>query len=248
MGCDIHAYLEAVHTDDKGQRSGWCFAELTIDRDYALFGMLANVRWVNPLGFQPKGMPPRGELSHTVLDAYYERVDDEKAKQPTNQCDECEREKYITREAAMKYGRKILIGETREDGYKYDDLTPGCDWHSASYLNLEELMVVRNNYKNFVDPGSSMWRPLQPRENPEEALKKAKAWNRELIKMFPEDTGRRVKQRIALDFTGGLNLVTTIGGGKKLGLNSEIEAIIGAMKGINRKPNTEARLVFWFDN
>lgn len=72
MGCDIHSFAE-IRTDDRWQRVGDVFpswaggetAEPFDDRQYGLFGFLANVRNYShsPVIAEPRGLPEDVELT-----------------------------------------------------------------------------------------------------------------------------------------------------------------------------------------
>ena len=68
MGCDIHAYIESVYSGQDGAPDlVACVAVLDIDRDYCLFGALADVRnrCAVKCPYPPKGLPVT-ELSYQV--------------------------------------------------------------------------------------------------------------------------------------------------------------------------------------
>lgn len=72
MGCDIHAFVEATDAGG-GFRQ---VADVDIDRDYRLFGIMADVRTregVTPL-FEPRGLPEG--VSYGVADEHAEWVAD----------------------------------------------------------------------------------------------------------------------------------------------------------------------------
>lgn len=54
MGCDIHAFLE--YRREGGGWRGWG-GQFRLDRNYAVFGMLAQVRCTPVDGYQPRGRP-----------------------------------------------------------------------------------------------------------------------------------------------------------------------------------------------
>lgn len=53
MGCDIHAFVESREFSDD---SYWYQAEISLSRNYRMFGLLAGVRGNDEL-FTPKGFP-----------------------------------------------------------------------------------------------------------------------------------------------------------------------------------------------
>ena len=146
MGCDIHPYVEYVV---ETSQDAYCFAELSMDRDYWLFHALAGVRGSPLTGDKigvPKGVPDN--LSPTVRDEYYMVVDNERAGKDI--------EGYITIEEAKKYeqayGAKLLVRPKIEySGWVPPVLLSNPDYHSASYLNVEELKKVRGNFLSIED-------------------------------------------------------------------------------------------------
>ena len=138
MDCDIHAYIEQVYDN----RTTWYWANPQIDRDYRLFAILAQVRWDLPenLTFKPKGMPSIETLSWQVSGAYYLTIDDEKA---VDQDDDPE-ERYITRVYAEMYNRDYGLEIISRPNA--NDIINNPDYHDASFLNLEELIIAQANY------------------------------------------------------------------------------------------------------
>ncbi len=56
MGCDIHAYVEFKSFD---RWQAWTDKSVWLDRDYWMFGTLAQVRNdAMPHSYEPKGLPP----------------------------------------------------------------------------------------------------------------------------------------------------------------------------------------------
>ena len=146
MGCDIHPYVEYVI---KNYQDAYCFAELSMDRDYWLFHALAGVRGSPLTGDKvgvPKGMPDNP--SSTVQGAYYLIVSDDRAGKAIDG------DRYVTMEDAKKYeqhGASFVIRPKRDDGWTPPVLLSGPDYHSASYLNVEELKKIRENYLSIED-------------------------------------------------------------------------------------------------
>ena len=65
MGCDIHMFIEFKAHDE-----WWEYGKFTLDRNYGMFGVLAEVRGVSENGFEPKGLPK--ELSDGIGESYEE--------------------------------------------------------------------------------------------------------------------------------------------------------------------------------
>jgi hypothetical protein len=126
MGCDIHAYIDYdsfVQSDTKPYTD--CFAELHLGRDYNLFNEMASVRGNGGL-FSPRGLP-----EHISW-----RVDWENTLYVIT--GPFEEEGCCTREKAEKW---VARGYSKwaDDGHTK---VTHPDWHSHSYLYLDEVKQV----------------------------------------------------------------------------------------------------------
>jgi hypothetical protein len=142
MGCDIHAYIEMYNNSSDPFVD--CFAEnISIGRDYKLFGLLAGVRSHNTANATPKGIPTSPGLSYMCGHHYYLNVCDMHNQPNTHSNPICfHGRRCISTEDAHK-----VVTEGRA---KYVDaqktIITDPDWHSATYLCLAEMMQVRKQY------------------------------------------------------------------------------------------------------
>lgn len=130
MSCDIHAYIEYKSHDSWRSFSS---DELKLGRDYMLFALMAGVRleYVTPV------MPPRGipdDLSWEAREDYHlQLIDGDERNLPEHCCTREQAERYV------KYGSKRVVF----DGIEYV-IHP--DWHTPSWLTLDELREVQRRY------------------------------------------------------------------------------------------------------
>ena len=126
MGCDIHLFVEYKQYDN------WYpfgYAELRLNRNYKMFGMMAGVRRNTELSFDPRGLP--SDVS-TVVDGENKLyVSDDS-------------EKYTSVESAKRY-EKMGCEITYRDGKPVWVEHP--DWHSHSWLKREEYDKILDKYK-----------------------------------------------------------------------------------------------------
>ncbi len=92
------------------------------------------------------------------------------------------------------------------------------DWHSASWLNAQELEQVQEAYAAIKMADASWYQ--HDKEVPDNAV------------IIGTDRGYYVE----------------VGERKPLGKNTELEAVIAAMKALDGDRPGRSRLVFWFDN
>ena len=140
MGCDIHACIE--YSPKKGRASAdgskYWFSFATINhirRDYLLFGVLAGVR----SDFEPV-VPRRGvpeDANWGLLEEYTLRVVED-AKDKNHEC---------TKEEAGRWGNKWF------DADHSRVINP--DWHSASWVDAEELERALLAYTEYGDTSGS---------------------------------------------------------------------------------------------
>jgi hypothetical protein len=137
MGCDIHCYIQyKKKTDD--DKWWWTFGgKINPGRNYAMFGVLAGVRYRDIHGsFSPKGILPTEKQSWKVRDDLYLYItEDGKGENET------------TLENAQRWfgGREILLDQ---DGKPWMVRHP--DWHSHSWMTIEELQEAYKSYKKYA--------------------------------------------------------------------------------------------------
>ena len=140
MGCDIHLYIEykSKKTEFDGYDSGWQSFGKSINpgRNYAMFGLMANVRNCYSDGKLPVLVEPRGMPE----DACYTATDDNRIY-----ISETESEDYVCMETAKRWvnsGSSKFINDN--DGNPTWVTQP--DWHSHSWLTTSEFESVLNKY------------------------------------------------------------------------------------------------------
>jgi len=140
MGCDIHLYIEykSKKTEFDGYDSGWQSfgGRINPGRNYAMFGLMANVRNCYSDGKLPVLVEPRGMPE----DAGYTATDDNRIY-----ISETESEDYVCMETAKRWvnsGSSKFINDN--DGNPTWVTQP--DWHSHSWLTTSEFESVLNKY------------------------------------------------------------------------------------------------------
>jgi hypothetical protein len=140
MGCDIHLYIEykSKKTEFDGYDSGWQSFGKSINpgRNYAMFGLMANVRNCYSDGKLPVLVEPRGMPE----DAGYTATDDNRIY-----ISETKSEDYVSMETAKRWvesGSSKFINDN--DGNPTWVTQP--DWHSHSWLTTSEFESVLNKY------------------------------------------------------------------------------------------------------
>lgn len=140
MGCDIHLYIE--YKSKKPQydgRESTCHSfgkSINPGRNYAMFGLMANVRNCYSDGKLPVLVEPRGMPE----DAGYTATDDNRIY-----ISETESEDYVCMETAKRWvnsGSSKFINN--KDGNPTWVTQP--DWHSHSWLTTSEFESVLNKY------------------------------------------------------------------------------------------------------
>jgi len=139
MGCDIHAYVEINEFDRWWGVTG----NISLGRNYQMFGLLSNgVRGYSG-GLEPKGLP---------IDVGYQAQADSRIRI----------NKDITEDGYYEGGYCVTL-KTAQDwekrlGCKIHYLTDGepytvddPDWHSHTWLTLEELEKAINEYKEITN-------------------------------------------------------------------------------------------------
>jgi hypothetical protein len=140
MGCDIHLYIEYKSKKPQydGRESTWHSFGKSINpgRNYAMFGLMANVRNCYSDGKLPVLVEPRGMPE----DAGYTATDDNRIY-----ISETESEDYVCMETAKRWvnsGSSKFINDN--DGNPTWVTQP--DWHSHSWLTTSEFESVLNKY------------------------------------------------------------------------------------------------------
>jgi hypothetical protein len=140
MGCDIHLYIEYKSKKPQydGRESTWHSFGKSINpgRNYAMFGLMANVRNCYSDGKLPVLVEPRGMPE----DAGYTATDDNRIY-----ISETKSEDYVSMETAKRWvnsGSSKFINDN--DGNPTWVTQP--DWHSHSWLTTSEFESVLNKY------------------------------------------------------------------------------------------------------
>lgn len=144
MVADIHAFVEGITPDGFATH----LASVYIERSYVLFGLLAGVRREDLCLYPPRGIPPT--LSWPVAEQYYLRVIDSLT--------------YVERELSGEikiYANEITAAEAEHltstgichykpetDGFNKNYIS-APDWHTPSYLMLQELRKVNHAYRRY---------------------------------------------------------------------------------------------------
>lgn len=210
MGCDIHAYID--FDDFKTKDGDWyvtCFAtNVYIGRNYELFALMAGVRYdenrmdgKQPL-FTPKGIPE--QVSWNVVDAYTLFVANE------------DFEGSCTSKDAQKWVKNGSSEWWNDDKSRVTH----PDWHSTSWLTVQELEQVHMAYQEISSPEMS--------------------WYQSPNQILPENA--------KVTGTGLWGIHVEVGERKTNKPLSQLSAIIAAMKELDGNTPGRARLVFWFDN
>lgn len=165
MGADMHGGIETVDTftitDDEGKKHDsknvYTFCDLHVDRDYTLFALIAGVRasWQNTQGRKPgtpKGFP--ADAGWSMLERYALVVSD--SFEGEGRCSFGDAERWINQ------GISKVIEE--RDGKPFRINNP--DWHSATWLGLDELKAIQQSYNSIAAPESSWYQsasaPIPP--------------------------------------------------------------------------------------
>ena len=184
MGCDIHMYVEyktsingemkwlngdywklnKYHADE-GEKK-FELVELCGDRDYTLFGMLADVRRHDnePIS-QPKGLPR--DISETVSGENYEWGSDGHSH---SYIDLAELKKYMSKVPTIKYSGMI----SPEQSKKLDEGIVPTEWwvrtNQADYVNREwetENKPIKNLINLMEDRKNELFWLRRDKERPE---------------------------------------------------------------------------------
>lgn len=141
MGADIHMFVEyrnkkrAQEDKQNGRKPYWYSYgdHMNPGRNYTLFAVLAGVRGNYEDSFEPKGRLERVEMGYMSGSGAHLYIVDK----PTNEVREegcCSREQA---EIWAQYGSKIIE----------DKWVEHPDWHSHSWMTIEELEEAFERYK-----------------------------------------------------------------------------------------------------
>lgn len=158
MGCDIHIYAEYWYDYElKSSRNRYwdhyatsLCKDFCIGRNYSLFNIMAGVRGdgLNSISL-PRGLPKEPKISHHTLDSASLIVVPDKELNlknyvlPSNVISESKLEE-LKQNANIEYITTTSFGSTmKQCPVIYDP-----DYHSFSWLNLQELLEVRKRFLN----------------------------------------------------------------------------------------------------
>jgi len=149
MGCDIHMYVQyREKTRDNG--FWWNFGgEFNPGRNYAMFGILAGVRYDSDKGYESRGLHDI-QLSYGIeSDLYLYIIEEGQGRDgEPNTCTLEQAERWA------KWGNPIINGK---DGKPYKVRHP--DWHSHSWLTPKELARAYRWYRKESEfPVPLEWR------------------------------------------------------------------------------------------
>lgn len=126
MGCDIHLFVE-YRQKENGARWQSFGKEFHLDRDYSMFGRMARVRRETEVGFAPRGLP---------VDVAY-------AVEHVNLCyihdGEKEEDNYVTSAKAAEWVQSGCSKYVDRYNNGKNTYVTHPDWHSHSWLTLEEF-------------------------------------------------------------------------------------------------------------
>jgi hypothetical protein len=206
MGCDIHVYIEYKEKSDENWRSFG--GRINPGRNYKLFELMAGVRSDECSLFSPRGIPDQT--------GYYAKHDNTLF---ITECGDNDGE-YVKMEKATQWvdsGYSTFINN--REGKPTWVTNP--DWHTHSWLNLEEYRQVLEVYKK--------WSIV----NLEERKKESENLYNHLVdtKVITSDNAEQCKwiQEV------------------KIYDEPEYQAIEGAMAKFSDM-GYDVRIVFWFDN
>lgn len=188
MGTDIHGYIEY---DEVGKDFIFTFdfAKVKLERNYWMFTLLASVcgdKVQGVFGRKPKGVPPH--MSSFLKDEYYfQLVDDNNSLANIGLG-------YVGRNFAEKHGMKAVSEHHCENS----------DYHSISYMDVEELELVMKDYMTL-------------REKNNVFVHKGQRLKKGDMVLYTSETGRRTVSRI-----------------EKVPIPADYAAVISAMKTLKK--------------
>lgn len=137
MGCDIHAYIDYDEYVYDNKKHVSCIAELHLGRNYELFGLMAGVRCPDLALFSPRGLPENFSW-HTKYENELMVLEKES---------DCDEDHTCSREAAERW---VKSGVSKWTNDKHNYVTHP-DWHSHSYLYVNELKQVLKKCGNHPE-------------------------------------------------------------------------------------------------
>ena len=141
MGCDIHGYIESQPFKDSNPKYWYVNADISIMRDYAMFGLLAGVRGGDDPLFAPRGWD---ENSATKYE-FCLRISD----------DELDDEHSCTRDRATEWIERGCSKPVSKN------LITHPDWHTPSWLTAEEYETVLSTYKEkYPERNANEWEAI----------------------------------------------------------------------------------------
>lgn len=149
MGCDISIYIELDTCTDstKSPFSGNATSigegeVLSIDRDYALFAAIANVRNNGSIQchVEPRGIP--NNLSCELIPQFYQPIKEELGAIPSNFWYSWKESEAVWRKEAKKLVAKGVASYNQEieDCFKPKQLISNTYAHTFSWLYLDEIL------------------------------------------------------------------------------------------------------------
>jgi hypothetical protein len=154
MGCDIHMYVEYADKKrleetrkkkaegDTAAHEYWRTfgSRINPGRNYSMFGMLSQgVRSDFPNGLVPKGMLSHDEMGYHAADDAYVYIVDDGSKVGDNQVSLEQAQKW----ASGRWPETIIYRNGKPTFVSHPD------WHSHSWLTVEEFETALENYKGL---------------------------------------------------------------------------------------------------
>lgn len=142
MGCDIHMYVE-YRAKDSGH--WYTFGQkINPGRNYRLFGLLAGVRSGEEPMFQPRGMPEDA--------AFSSRYDNSLCVAADGSGEGMASLENAKRWVSSGYSKILVKGSTggvknSSSEVEIGDIISHPDWHTHSWLTLDEYKSVLKKYK-----------------------------------------------------------------------------------------------------
>jgi len=230
MGCDIHIYPEWYSKKDQlesiPEKSVWIHSacsEFHVGRNYELFSIMAQVRGASPFGYSPRGLP---DDPAPGFDASYKYklivIPDEELKESgSSDFGQSFVAKSIAEnwKTCLCYSIKVLQDADPENRKREEIMHP--DYHSHSWLTTKELFHVRQIYlREQIEFNYSQYDMTKKKVKP--LLKKLDDCP-DPIDLFNINFGN-------FEYTS-------------------LNALIGMLYSAERTdPDTQGRIVFWFDS
>lgn len=137
MGCDIHAHIEYAEFEREGKPMWWHYCTFFFLRDYWLFALMAGVRAYNneTALIEPRGIP--ADATYETRSSYSLYVTDKDGSdQGGGEC---------SRKSADRWVASGTSEWLTDPNDKYPRISHP-DWHTPSYLTLEEMKAVIARY------------------------------------------------------------------------------------------------------